>query len=75
MKPAARVAVFVLLLVSLAHLIRVVFGIQMQVGGVPIPLWASALACVVTGGLSFLLWREEGKTWKTIGNVLSGKQR
>jgi len=27
-------------------------------GGVRVPQWASALACVVTGGLAILLWRE-----------------
>ncbi len=58
MKPAARLAALFLALVSLAHLLRVVLRISMTIGGLNIPLWASLLACVVTGGLAGWLWRE-----------------
>jgi hypothetical protein len=32
--------------------------VEVVAGGVRIPLWASAVAGVVTGGLAILLWRE-----------------
>lgn len=58
MKPIARLATLFLALVALAQFIRLVLQIEVVAGGVHIPLWASAVACVVTGGLAILLWRE-----------------
>ena len=58
MKPAARLATTFLALVAIAHLLRLALRITVTAGGVSIPLWASALACIVTGGLAVLLWRE-----------------
>ena len=58
MKPIARLATLFLTLVALAQFIRLVLRIEVVAGGVHIPLWASAVACVVTGGLAILLWRE-----------------
>jgi len=58
MKPAARLATIFLALVAIAHLLRLALRITVTAGGVSIPLWASALACIVTGGLAVLLWRE-----------------
>jgi len=58
MKPVTQVVTLFLALVALAQLLRLVLQVEVVAGGVRIPLWASALACVVTGGLAFLLWRE-----------------
>jgi hypothetical protein len=58
MKPVARLATLFLALVAVAHFLRLVLQVEVIAGGVRIPLWASALACVVTGGLAILLWRE-----------------
>ncbi len=58
MKPAALTATVFLALVALAHLLRLVLGVDVRAEGVTIPLWLSAAACVFTGGLAMLLWRE-----------------
>jgi uncharacterized membrane protein YhdT len=58
MKPVARFATFFLALVAFAHFLRFAFQVEVVAGGVRIPLWASAVACVVTGGLAILLWWE-----------------
>jgi protein-S-isoprenylcysteine O-methyltransferase Ste14 len=58
MKPVARIATIFLAVVALAHLFRVALQIPVTAGNVVIPLWASALACMFTGGLSVMLWRE-----------------
>ncbi len=58
MKPTALIATVFLGLVALAHLLRLVLGVEVIAGGVTIPLWLSAVACVFTGGLAVLLWRE-----------------
>ena len=58
MTPVTRIATLFLALVALAQILRLVLQIEVVAGGMRIPLWASALACVVTGGLAVLLWRE-----------------
>ncbi len=61
MKPAARIATIFLALVALGHLLRLIFGVTVIAGGVAIPMWVSVLACVLTGGLSTMLWRESSQ--------------
>ncbi len=58
MKPAARIVTIFLALVALAHLLRLVLQVEVVAGGLHVPLWASAVACVVRGGLAILLWQE-----------------
>ncbi len=58
MKPVARIVTIFLALVAVAQFLRLVLQVEVLAGGVRIPLWASALACVVTSGLAILLWRE-----------------
>ncbi len=58
MKPIVRITTIFLALVALAHLLRLVLRVEVIAGGVAIPLWLSAVACVCTGGLAAMLWRE-----------------
>ena len=58
MKPAALIATIFLALAALAQLLRVVFQVEVTAGGVAVPVWASGIASVFTGGLSFMLSRE-----------------
>ena len=58
MKPFATLAVFFLGLLSALQLVRFLLGWEVLVNGVAIPLWASAIACIVAGGLAIMLWRE-----------------
>jgi hypothetical protein len=58
MKPVARLTTLFLAMVAIAQFLRLVLQIEVVADGVRIPLWASAVACVVTGGLAILLWRE-----------------
>lgn len=57
MKPANLMAAVLLAVVSLAHLLRLIFGVQVTVADRFIPMWASAVAFVVAGGVAFMLWR------------------
>lgn len=53
-----RVAGTIFGLVSLAQLLRLLFGVQVMVEGkYLLPLWPSGVACVVTGLLACWLWR------------------
>lgn len=58
MKPIARITTVFLALVALAQFLRLVLRVEVIAGGVTVPLWASAVACMLTGGLAVLLWRE-----------------
>jgi len=57
MRHANLTVTVVLAVVSLAHLLRVIFGVQVTVADRFIPTWVSAVACVVAGGLAFMLWK------------------
>jgi hypothetical protein len=44
-------------LLSVAQLARFVMRIEVVAAGYPIPLWPSALAFIVLGGLSLWMWK------------------
>jgi hypothetical protein len=58
MKPVATIAVVFLALISLVQLARFLLRWDLIVDGVMIPVWLSAVAAVIVGGLSVMLWRE-----------------
>lgn len=58
MKPIATAAIVVFSLVAFLQLLRVALGWEVTVNGIPIPLWASIIACAIAATLAFMLWRE-----------------
>ena len=58
MKPATHLASILLAVVSLAHLLRALFGVQMTLADRIIPMWVSWVGFVVAGSVAFMLWRE-----------------
>jgi hypothetical protein len=58
MKPFTNLATIVLGIVALAHLYRLLRPFDVTVAGWSVPQWVSAVAVVVAGGLSVMLWRE-----------------
>jgi hypothetical protein len=61
MKPSIIVVTVFLLLVSAVHLLRLIFHWKVTANTVDIPMWASAVACIVTALLAGWLWRENKK--------------
>ena len=61
MKPFSAVAAVVFALVALAQLLRLILGWSVVVNGINIPLWASAVACLIAAGLAVMMWREAGR--------------
>ena len=49
----AVIAGVVFLLIALGHLFRVVFAVSLVVYGINIPMWASIVAVIVMGFLSY----------------------
>jgi protein-S-isoprenylcysteine O-methyltransferase Ste14 len=61
MKASTIIAVIFLLLISLGHLLRLVFQAQIMVDTVVMPMWTSAVACIVTAALAIWLWTDNRK--------------
>jgi protein-S-isoprenylcysteine O-methyltransferase Ste14 len=61
MKASAIVAVIFLLVVSLAHLFRLIFQAQIMVDTFAVPMWMSVAACIVTAALAIWLWMDNRK--------------
>ena len=58
MNPAARAVIVFLILIFLAHLLRLVLRVQIVAGGITVPFWVSLFGILVSGGLALWLWRE-----------------
>lgn len=58
MKPVAAAAIFVFALVAVGHALRLVFGWEITINGITMPLWVSMIGFVIPAGLALLLWRE-----------------
>ena len=58
MKPFTTLATLFLALIALVHLYRLVFPFIVNIAGVSLPTWASAIGMIVAGGLAFMVWRE-----------------
>lgn len=58
MKPFTALAAVFLGLLATLQLVRTVMGWDVIVNGTSVPVWASALACLITGGLALMLWKE-----------------
>ena len=58
MKVGSFFAILLLTLVAVAHLLRLVFRVEVMAGGISIPMWVSIIACVVPALIAVMLWRE-----------------
>ena len=58
MARSRTIASLLLGLIAVAQALRFALGWPVTINGFSVPLWASAIAAVVAGGLAFMLWRE-----------------
>lgn len=58
MKPASTITAILLLVIAVAHALRLVYGWQVIVADAVVPMWASAVGLLVAAVLAFLVWRE-----------------
>jgi hypothetical protein len=58
MRPVAKIVAICLAVVAVAHLLRVIFRVEVIAGGITIPVWMSVFGCVVPAALAVALWRE-----------------
>ncbi len=57
-----RVAAAIFGLVCLAQLLRLITRAEVIVAGNHLPLWGSAVAVVISGAMSFWLWKLSDRT-------------
>ncbi|MCU0225715.1 MAG: hypothetical protein MUF27_16970 [Acidobacteria bacterium] len=58
MKPGILFAFAFMVLIAVAHILRLAFRISIAIGGIEIPMWPSILAVPFFAGVAFLIWRE-----------------
>ncbi|MGD0572160.1 MAG: hypothetical protein ABSB11_03980 [Sedimentisphaerales bacterium] len=61
MKPATTITVIFLLIVSIAHLLRLILQVKVITNLFVVPMWMSIPACIVTAALAIWLWKENKK--------------
>jgi hypothetical protein len=61
MKPFTAMAIFIFGLIALLHILRLLYGWEVTIDGVVIPMWTSVLGLIIAGGLAIMLWREFGQ--------------
>ena len=58
MKIGSKLAIIVFSVVAVAHLLRLVFSVDVTVGDREIQQWISLVGFIVPGIIALLLWRE-----------------
>ena len=61
MKPATTIVTILLVGISAAHLLRLIFQAEMIVGDFHMPVWLSIFGFILPLVLALLLWRENRK--------------
>ena len=58
MKPFTTIAVFVFVIISVAHLLRVILSWSVKVNGLDIPNWPSIVALLFAALMAVMVWKE-----------------
>ncbi|MCX5830657.1 MAG: hypothetical protein NT140_01990 [Deltaproteobacteria bacterium] len=61
MKPLITVVAILLMAISAAHLVRIIFQVDILIGGFIIPIWVSIIGFIIPLVLALLLDRENKK--------------
>ena len=62
MKLATAATTVLLIVVSLAHALRILLRVPLLVGSTAIPMWVSVGGTIVPAALAFGLWHEQGSS-------------
>ena len=62
MRPFTTIAVLILAILTLAHLYRLIKGLEVVVNGNTVPQWISGVVAVVAGVLALMVWRESRRS-------------
>jgi hypothetical protein len=57
-KPFTAITVVLLGLIAIVQFVRFISGWQVTIDGLSVPVWASAIACLIAAGLAVMVWIE-----------------
>ena len=60
-KPFTTIAIVIFSLVAVLHVLRLIFGWEVVINGLVMPMWVSVVGIIVAGGLAVMVWREARK--------------
>jgi len=58
MKPFTVIAIAIFCLMSIMHILRLIYGWEISLSGIQIPIWISSIAAIATGVIAYMLWSE-----------------
>lgn len=58
MRPGSLFAFIVMVIVAIAHCVRVIAGIEVQINAAEVPMWISYVGVVLPAYIAWMLWRE-----------------
>jgi len=58
MKTGSKLAILLFVLVAIAHLVRLLGGIEVTVGEWSVPQWVSAVGVIIPLAIAGLLWSD-----------------
>jgi hypothetical protein len=58
MKPITTIVVIILIVISIAQFLRLIFQVEIIAAGFHVPVWLSIFGFIVPLVLALLLWRE-----------------
>lgn len=61
MKPFTAMASIFLIIISVLHMLRVVFDADIVINGWYVPFWMNGVAAVITGTLAVMLLKEKNR--------------
>ena len=62
MKPFTNLAIAIFILIAVMHLLRLVFGWEVTLDSMVVPMWVSIMGFLIAGALAYFLWREAYKS-------------
>jgi len=58
MKTGSKLAIILFTLVAVAHLLRLIYALDITAGPWNVPQWVSVFGVVAPGAIAWLLWKE-----------------
>jgi hypothetical protein len=58
MRPFTSIASIFLFIISILHILRIVFNVEIEINAWHVPFWTNGAAAVVTGFLAIMLRKE-----------------
>ena len=58
MRPFTTIAIVIFAVICLVHILRIIFGWEVIVDHIVIPIWVSGVGALLAGLLAVMVWKE-----------------